>query len=257
VEIYLDIVVLLNFLVDLLLILGTNRMAGFPPDWKRSIGAALLGGAYGGVCLLPRFRFLAGSLWRTVSLGGMAVAAFGWNRSAWKRGAVFLILTMALGGIALSLGRSEFPALILGAGGLWLLCRTAFEGTLGGREYVPIQLSYGDRHASLTALRDTGNVLRDPVSGEQVLVIAGEVAGQLTGLTREQLRMPLETLASRPLPGLRLIPYRTVGQGSGMLLALRFRDVRIGSQVRSAVVAFAPEGLGGTEGYQALTGGVL
>ena len=90
-----------------------------------------------------------------------------------------------------------------------------------------------------------------------MLVIAGEVAQKLTGLTGSQLRSPLETLAARPMPGLRLIPYRAVGQKGGMLLALRFSDVKIGSRVRSAVVAFAPEGLGSGDRYQALTGGVL
>ena len=41
-----------------------------------------------------------------------------------------------------------------------------------------------------------------------------------------------------------------------MVLALRFENVKIGPRVQSAIVAFAPEGLG--EGmYQALTGGVL
>ena len=45
---YVDLVVLLNFLVDLLLILGTNRLAGYPPGLKRAVPAALLGGAYAG-----------------------------------------------------------------------------------------------------------------------------------------------------------------------------------------------------------------
>ena len=47
---YVDLVVLLNFLVDLLLILGTNRLAGYPPGLKRAVPAALLGGAYAGGC---------------------------------------------------------------------------------------------------------------------------------------------------------------------------------------------------------------
>lgn len=256
-EVYLDLVVLLNFLVDLLLLLGTNRLAGFPVAWKRTLGAALLGGIYGGACLLPGFRFLGGTLWRLVSLGGMAVTAFGWDRSAWSRSGLFVLLTMALGGVALSFHRADLPALILAAAGVWLLCRVSFGSAPGGGEYVPIELTYGSNHASLTALRDSGNSLRDPITGEQVLVIAGEVAQKLTGLTGSQLRSPLETLAARPMPGLRLIPYRAVGQKGGMLLALRFSDVKIGSRVRSAVVAFAPEGLGSGDRYQALTGGVL
>lgn len=256
-RIYLDLVMILNFLVDFLLLLGTNRLSGFPTEGKRLACAAALGGLYSGACLLGGFRFLGNSLWRLVSLGGMAGIAFGWNRSTLKRCGVFVLLSMALGGIAVGFEKSNIPSLLLAAGGVWLLCRIAFGGSIGQKEFVPIELTYGENTASLIALRDSGNTLRDPITGEQVLVIAGDVARKLTGLTIEQLRTPLETLAQRPLPGLRLVPYKAVGQGGGMLLAMGFDNVKIGSRRQRAVVAFAAEGLGSGEMYQALTGGVL
>ena len=142
-------------------------------------------------------------------------------------------------------------------GGVWALCIVAFGGRVGGREYVPVELTYGEKTVSIVALRDSGNTLRDPVSGEQVLVVSGEVAERLTGLTQDQLRAPLKTLMRRPVPGLRLIPYRAVGQAGDMLLAMRFDGVKIGNRTQSAVVAFAAEGLGRGDVYQALTGGVI
>lgn len=254
---YLDLVMILNFLVDFFLLLGTNRLSGFPADGKRSAAAAALGAVYSGACLLPRFHFLGGLLWRVLCLGVMAVIAFGWNRSAVKRGCVFLLLTMALGGLALSFGRNAWPSVLLAAAGLWLLCRAAFGGTIGGQEYVPLVLAYGGSKLHLTALRDSGNTLRDPITGEQVLVLSAHAAQQLTGLTREQLRHPLETLSQRPVPGLRLIPYRAVGTAGGFLLGLRFEDARIGEKRCSVIGAFAPDGLDAGEGYQALAGGAL
>ncbi len=256
-RVYLDLVMILNFLVDFLLLLGTNRLSGFPTEGRRLLCAAALGGLYSGACMLNGFRFLGNLLWRLVSLGGMAGIAFGWNRSTLKRCGVFVLLSMALGGIAVGFETSNIPSLVLSAGGIWLLCRVAFGGSIGQREYVPIELTYGGNTASLIALRDSGNTLRDPVTGEQVLVIAGDVARKLTGLTHDQLRLPLETLAQRPLQGLRLVPYKAVGQGGGMLLAMRFENVKIGSRRHSAVVAFAAEGFGNGEMYQGLTGGAL
>lgn len=256
-RIYGDLVVLLNFLVDFLLLLGTNRLAGFPVEPGRSAAAAGLGSVYAAGCLVPGFRFLAGNLWRLVCLAGMAAVAFGWNRSALKRGGVFLLLSMALGGIALCFGSGKFVSLVLAAAGVWLLCRVAFGETVGGREYVTLEIRRGEARVKLTALADSGNTLRDPLTGEQVLVIGPAAAETLTGLTREQLRTPLETLAARPLPGLRLVPYRAVGQAGGMLLAMRFEDVVVGKRRRKALVAFAPDGLGDGKMYQALTGGSL
>lgn len=256
-RIYLDLVVILNFMVDFLLLLGTNRLSGFPSSWKRLFLASALGGIYAGCCMFPGFRFLGNLLWRIVFLAGIAVLAFGCNRSAVKRCAVFILLSMALGGFAMTLEKAGFSALLLAAAGMWLLCRLSFGGSVGEREYVPIRLTYGGNSMNIIALRDTGNTLRDPITGEQVLVVSGDVAQKLMGLTASQLRSPLETLTKRPVPGLRLIPYRAVGQSGSVLLAIRLEDVKIGTRKQSTIVAFAPEGLGKGSMYQALTGGAI
>lgn len=254
-EVYVDLVMGFNFLIDLLLLLGTNQLAGFPTALGRSCAAAAVGGVYSGLCLLPELRFLGNLLWRTVCLGVMGLIAFGLRRDAVKRTGVFLLLTMALGGLALSFGRSAWTSVLLAAGGLWLLCRASFGNGIGEQEFLPLELRRGDKVVRLTALRDSGNSLRDPITGEQVLVISAEAAYDLTGLTAQELRHPLENLGK--LPGLRLIPYRAVGTGGGFLLGLRFADARIGGKRQSVIAAFAPEGLGKEGAFQALAGGAL
>ena len=111
--VYLDLVMLLNFLVDFFLLLGTNRLAGFPSQFWRCGGAALLGASYSGACLLPGMGFLGNLLWRCVCLGLMGILAFGWNPAAGKRTGIFLLLTMAMGGAALCLGRGDFLSVVL------------------------------------------------------------------------------------------------------------------------------------------------
>ena len=255
--VYLDLVMLLNFLVDFLLLMGTNRLSGFPSAPGKCAAAAVMGSVYAGACLLPGFRFLGNFLWRCVSLCLMALIAFGIRRDAGKRGGVFLLLSLALGGMALCFTRQNFAALVLGAAGVWLLCRVSFGDGAVGREYVPVTLRYQGKTARFTALRDTGNTLRDPITGEPVLVVSGEIGEQLTGLTQKQLSSPLETIAARPLPGLRLIPYHAVGNKGGLLLAMRFPRAMVGNRHQSVLAAFAAEGLGQTGMYQALTGGAL
>ncbi len=253
--VYLDLVMVLNFLVDFLLLLGTNRLAGFPAQPWRCAGGALLGSVYSGACLLPGFRFLGNLLWRCVSLGLIGVMAFGCDASALKRGGIFLLLSMAMGGIALSLGRGDVLSLVLCASLCLLLSLVSFGGRIGGKEYVPLKIASEYGETSMIALKDTGNSLKDPITGEQVLVISAEIASRLTGLTLQQLQHPLETILLRPTEGLRLIPYHSVGNAGGFLLAKRFAEVTIGNRKQSAIVAFAAQGLGTREIYQALTGG--
>lgn len=40
------------------------------------------------------------------------------------------------------------------------------------------------------------------------------------------------------------------------MLALRLKNVTVGKRKRSTIVAFAPKGLDGAMGYEALTGGI-
>ncbi len=254
-QVYVDGVMALNFVVDFFLLLGTNRLTGFPTGKKRLVAAAALGAVYSGVCLLPEFSFLGNIPWRMVSLVGMGGIAFGWNRSALRRCGLFLLLCFALGGAVVCLGRAELRVLLPTVFGIWGLCRLCVEGSLGSREYVPLEIQNGERSVKLLALRDTGNTLRDPVTGEQALVIASSAAAKLTGLTEQQIQNPLGTLSSRCLPGLRLIPFQTVGQGNGMMLAMGLEKVRMNGRWRRALVAFAPENFGRGEVYQALTGG--
>ena len=254
-SIYLDLVMILNFLVDFLLLVGTNRLAGYPNGIRKCLLAGALGGLYGAGCLLPGFHFLGNGLWRLVCLALMAAIAFGWNRSGIQRGAIFVLLSLALGGVAVGLNVKSFWTLV-GAGILiYILCRTGFRG--GQKEYVPIELTWHDRRMALVALRDTGNTLRDPITGESVLVAGADVAQKLLGLTAYELSHPTEILASGTVPGIRLIPYHAVGQPGGLLLAVRFQGAKIGNTYSNPLVAFAPEVLARGEVYQMLTGGVV
>lgn len=254
--VYIDLVMLLNFLVDFLLLVGTNRLCGYSPGGKRCAIAAALGALYAGVCVLPGLSFLGNGLWRCIFLVLISVIAFGWSVSALRRGMVFVVLSMALGGIALGMGSTGFPGLILGAVVVFLLCFAGFRDKIGSVRYLPVTLRYGDQVMELTALEDTGNHLKDPVTGRSVLVIDGRQAQALTGLTRQQLCQPVQTMLSAPIPGLRLIPYHTVGQPGGMLLALRIPEVTIGQWKGASLVAFAPDRICVDGAYQALTGGV-
>lgn len=254
--VYMDAVMLLNFLVDFLLILGTNRLTGFPPCYRRSMVAAAFGAFYAGLTMLPEVRFLGNMLWRTVFLVLISVMAFGLDKTAVSRGAVFILLSMALGGIASGIGILDFWILSICGLLLWLLCRMGFAGGIGKQAYVEAELNWQGKKIRLLALQDTGNMLRDPLTGEQVLVCGADVGEELLGLPRKCFSDPAGTIASGIIPGFRLLPYRTVGQPGSMMLAIRLNQAKIGNKTGNPLVAFAPQEIGKGEGYRMLTGGL-
>ncbi|MBQ8358288.1 MAG: sigma-E processing peptidase SpoIIGA [Oscillospiraceae bacterium] len=256
-HIYLDLVVLLNFSVDFLLLLAVNRLCGYPLQLLRSAAAAGIGGAFAGVCMLRSYSFMGGLLWRTVILCIMSVTAFGWNRSAVRRGVLMILLSMSLGGIAICIGKGGFWGILASAGAMLVLCTMGFYGGAGKRTHVPVELIYGGKRYRMTALQDTGNTLKDPLTGQQILVAGPEIAWDVLGLTPGQLADPVQTMAQGLIPGLRLIPYRAVGQSCGMLLAIRFDSVKIAGAEGGRLVAFSPNSFGSGSAYQALTGGEI
>ena len=119
---YLDLVMLLNFAVDYLLLFASARLSGLEPGRKRLLSAAVLGAAYSGGCLVPGFEFLGGMLWRVLFLILLGMLAFGWRESAWRQTGVFLLLSLSLGGMAELAGKTGPGPLLLCAGLLWLAC---------------------------------------------------------------------------------------------------------------------------------------
>lgn len=252
--VYLDVFVFLNFLVDLLLLIGADRLSGHRSAMKRYLAAAGLGAVYGGACVLPGLRFLSGTLWRLVSLGGMGWIAFGTRSDGVRRCILFILLSMALGGIALCLQSGGFWGLVTSVGVVFVMCLLGFRGRLGAR-YLPVEIRTAGETHRFTALMDTGNGLKDPITGQQILVVSGSIGRKLTGLTRSQLEDPVAVVGK--LAGIRLIPFSAVGREGGLLAAKRFEDVTIGRWHGSTLVAFAPNELGVGQPYEALTGGMV
>ena len=237
-------VALLAWVVNFLLLWAVGKFLNANLRPVKALLAALLGAVAVAASLLPGIAFFHAHWSRGLVLVLMCVTAFGVQRKfLWQLG-LFALLHFSVGGLAAQ--TAEPLRMTLGAVGISLACLLARDQ----KHLVPVELSYGQTHLQLTALYDTGNQLVDPVTGQGVLILDAPSAQKLTGLTAQQLNTPVESITD--LPGLRLIPYHTVGS-SGFLLALRLPQVKIDNRQESVVVAFAPKSFG--KDYQALTGG--
>ena len=233
------------FLVDVLLLVTVAHMGKDRGNPGKCLIGAFLGACFAASGLLPGACILRGWAVHILSLLLIALISYGINRQAFLKAVLFVLLHLSLGRV--TAGKQGMLSMLLGAVGISLGCLLLRSK----EQFVTVELTYLDKHLHIQALRDTGNTLLDPVTGQSVLVVSREVARELTGLSFQQLEDPVHTMGA--IPGLRLIPYRTVGN-TGFLLALRLTDVRIGNWKGSTLVAFSPQQLGSN--YQALTGGI-
>lgn len=240
------IAVCMVMMVDILLLSACCQMIGIHPVWFRILTGALIDGVLMGLSLVWSLSFSNHILWRVCMLTVTALVTFGFRNSAFRVTLLFLMLHLSLGNLT-GTGNAMLST-VLGATGIALACTLVKKRSC----FVEVSLGYQGRTLHFTALRDTGNELRDPMTGEGVLVVSESIARQLTGLSGEALADPVQSITL--LPGLRLIPYQTVGN-TGFLLAMRITDAKIGNRQGSVIVAFSPQNLG--RNYQGLTGGML
>ena len=254
--VYLDAVFFLNFVVDYLLLVGSNRLFGYPPGWLRTGIGAAIGSIYTTICMLPMFSILTHPLLSILCWIVVSITAFGFSFSAVRRSAIFLLLCMALNGISMGIDIDNDFLLVGAAIGVSFLCFIGLYNRPWSRKLIPVEIINGDKFVKMMALLDTGNFLRDPVSGQTVLVVGRDIGEKLIGLCEEQLRDPIDTLDRSTRIGLRLIPYKTIGQTDGIMLAKYFPFVKIGGVRGGQLVAFSAEILSQDGSYQALLGGI-
>ncbi len=275
--VYLDRVFALNGLLDYALLVVCGTVTATPLRRRRILPAAALGGLYACLTLTGSLRFLGTAPMQLVAGFLLCVLAFGTGRGLFRRLLVLLLLSAAFSGVVLALtglfsapaslvgSRVYYPVslgtLVLTAGGAFGVMRWALRRLRHqGGDIARVKVRLRGRTADFTALRDTGNTLRDPVSGSPVLVADRSIFLKLLPELKDgDLSRPAELLAEARVLGAgpRLIPYRTVGVSRGMLLALRPEDVEINGEKEAMLVAFSPVPVSDGGGYEALLGGTV
>lgn len=252
---------------DYLLLWATGQVARVPTTGRRLLLASLLGTAYfvawqlaqGGV--LPHYGIIRQVPVVVLVSGLMLVAAFG--RMSPRRlltvGAAFygIGFVSAGAGTAASFlfGSAADPDSVAGflaGGGTVLLVAELGWGVVQRRlwrylYHLPIEIRFDGHSRRVTALVDTGNRLRDPLSGLPVVVIEHAAlepllpsylqaaveqmeAGDLSGVTR---LLASERWSTR----FRVIPFSSIGKQHGLLIG--FRPDAVHFLVADRVVAAA------------------
>ncbi len=253
--VYGDILWLIDFSMDLLALGAAARMTGLPARPGRMCVAAALGGLYAVLILFLPFRGLWGLVLDLGAAVVMILVAFGpctFPRFMLTLGS-FVMMSLLLGGgmtalcnwVAGILGRSAgggsvggfFFIALCGSGIslLWGRLRRRTEPSV-----VLLSLELGEQKVSVPALRDSGNLVRDPVSGRGVIFLEEKPLRRLCGneLARILFERRVENMAALPSHlshRLCLIPADTV-QGRTLLIALRVDGVYIGGEAYDGLI---------------------
>lgn len=217
-ELYIDAFFLLNFVIDTLLLFLTGKVLGCTATRLR----LLLGGACGAgmACMLTVFPFLPawGKLFAgygIVSICMLRIAFPELRPQAFGRAAIVLYgFAFLLGGVLQILSvqvpffRRNGMTLIAVCG--FSVCAAGIAASLYEKwkrsrknHFVPVRLVWKNRELTVRALIDTGNSLREPVSGKPVSIIEKAAAELLFDSARPTV--------------FRAVPFHSIGRGHGIL----------------------------------------
>ncbi|MBR7184683.1 MAG: sigma-E processing peptidase SpoIIGA [Clostridia bacterium] len=262
--VYADVLFLIDFSMDLLALGAAGRMTQRPAKGWRLCAAAALGGVWSVASLfLTRVsvRFILG----VAIAAGMVWLAFGGAppvRFALTLGA-FWLASLLLGGsmtalsnlLALSLdgpgtaSGGGFFLLALAGGGITALLTRLRRQVASRAAPVTVTVEIAGQRTELAGMTDSGNLVRDPVSGRCVIFIAARKLRALLDeplwrVLTEQRIDRLTALPADTAERIGLLPAETV-QGRGMLITLRPDSIWIEGHPCRALIAPAPDIGGG------------
>lgn len=244
--VYVDTLFFLNLAVDYFLLVLTAKVAGVYIKRSRLLASALVGALLAVLLYFPPLPKTLALVLRLAVCCVTALAAFiGEPGKSWPRLlGIFVMVTLLLAGIVLGLSelgggaRMQNGVLYFEISGtvmaLSFMAAYVLSGlVLGkgraspGRSYQEVTAEMGERSVRFRALTDSGNLLRDPMSGRKVIVVESRaIAPLFDGMTGELLQS-LDALAPETaLEQLRrcgntpfwLLPARTAAQNALMVV---------------------------------------
>jgi len=262
--IYLDMVFLINFLMDYILLWAAARFSQVNTSFLRLALGALVGAFYSLALLLPSLNFLLSISLKILFSVVMVLTAFpyqGFRRFIQSLG-YFYIVAFTMGGAVLGalyllseetdiyqivkgififIANIKFTWLFVAAAAAFFLVKYGVtfvkSNFLKSFFSVPIIIRFGNKEVSARALIDTGNQLRDPLTQRPVMVAEYDLLkkilpSEISKVFDEGNDIDLEKITSvlentNWVSRVRIIPYSSIGKYRGMLLGLRPDEVLV------------------------------
>ncbi len=237
--IYVDVLILVNFYVDYLLLLATEKLCRIKSGFLRRTLAALTASLFSLTIFLPESPYIITFLIKALCVELTVLVAFGIRslRQHISLALCFLAATYSFAGIMLALNSflhadgvainnssvyiDISPLILIGITTLCYLMICIYRRFVskGNRSVrcIKLEIEVAANSVIIDALIDTGNSLTDVVSDMPLIVISSHIARSLIpNLSNDDILSFSEII--QKLKGFRLLPYSAVG-ARGVLAA--------------------------------------
>lgn len=239
-DVYADILFLINFSMDYLCLYICAKIMHRPLRLPRMLIASTLGGIYSVLALFLTVSPALDLLVDAAICFGMSAIAFSQKGRRFSStllcAFLFVGISMMTGGVMTAifnlLNRLELPlgnleadglstylfAIIAAIAGIISLRSTAIMSRRTSIRECILTLTLAGKSLTCTAISDTGNLVKDPISGKRVVLIDRNTLSKLTDITEFDDFASGKPRDSSSLRLLRIVPIKTAS-GRSILVA--------------------------------------
>jgi stage II sporulation protein GA (sporulation sigma-E factor processing peptidase) len=133
-----------------------------------------------------------------------------------------------------------YSYILIGCAATWLIFGI-FSDFIKGRmmkerTYADVEIAMEGKTVTMKGLMDTGNFLKDPLTGKPVMIISAAAAKQLlpSDIVEEAVdERKKQILSEKLMKGkyasrIRMIPFQSIGEERGYMIGIRPDEIRIG-----------------------------
>lgn len=262
--IYIDIVLIENLIMNSLIILATGIILKEKIKIIRLFFSGLIGAIYSVISYMSILEIYSSMILKIILSIVIIYVAFNPQtiKKMWKDLVIFYLTSFVFGGAAfaliyivkpqdilmkngLFLGTYPLKTIILGAiiaFGIIITAFTLVKTKISKKDMLcKIEIGLNNKKIETTAMIDTGNLLKEPITNTPVIVvehtllfdcIPKEILNNLGKILGGEFEEIPERIRNEYLPKLKFIPFSSLGKQNGMLLGLKADYLKINYEER-------------------------
>ena len=254
--VYLDIILLENICMNYIILLATGLILKNKINNIRILLSSLLGGIYAVCSYITKLEIYSTLIMKIILSVTMVYVAFNSKniKQLLKQLVLFYLTSFAFGGCAFALLYFIKPQNILMKNGVYIGTYPLKVALLGGllgfiiiniafkiiknrinkkNMFCDIEIYLNNNVTKVHALVDTGNLLKEPITGNPVIVVEKENLYNimpkeiLDNIEEIMYGSNTENIENEYISKLRLIPFSSLGMQNGMLIGTKVDKVKI------------------------------
>ena len=288
--IYIDIIIVENLIMNYIILYATGLISKSKKSYIRIFLASLIGAIYATLEYVLKVNIYSNIILKTIlSIIIVYVAFYPQDvKKMCKQLLLFYVTTFTFGGIATYLIYVLKPQNIIIKNGMYVgtyVLKVIFIGAIVGTIILvtafkmaknkltkkdmicKVKIKLNGKEETLEAMVDTGNMLKEPITGTPVVVVERtslyellpkEILNNTESILGGDFEKIPEEIKNEYVPKLKLIPFASLGKQNGMLVGIKPEKIEVineqTEEEKNAIIGIYNKSLTKKGEYKALIG---